>query len=140
MRDGDTIEIHPKYMKKVKHVKSGKIYIDNQNNIKIDADIVIDRQKLASDGIVVIVSQISRDDSMLITKPLVTSFGLVSDRQEKFLSNELTTILEKFLSNLKPHLLDNPRALEIDLKAVVRKHLYRKYKKYPLIVPSVFIL
>jgi len=77
---------------------------------------------------------------MLITKPLVTSFGLVSDRQEKFLSNELTTILEKFLSNLKPHLLDNPRALEIDLKAVVRKHLYRKYKKYPLIVPSVFIL
>jgi len=140
MKDGDQIEIHPKYIKKVKHVRTGKTFIDNQNNVEIESDIVIDRQKLASDGIVVIVAQISKEEAELITKPLVTSFGLISDRSERYLSNELTTLLENFLLNLKPHLLDHPRALENDLKAVVRKHLYRKYKKYPLIVPSVFVM
>jgi ribonuclease J len=140
MRDGDQIEIHPKYMKKVKHVRTGKTFIDNQNNVKIDTDIVIDRQKLATDGIVVLVAQLSKEDSELITKPMVTSFGLVSDKSEKYLSNELTVLLENFIQNLKPHLLDNPRALESDIKSVVRKHLYRKYKKYPLIVPSVFVM
>ena len=140
MRDGDQIEIHPKYMKKIRHVRTGKTFIDNQNNIKVENDIVIDRQKLASDGIVVIVAQISKDDNELITKPMVTSFGLISDKSEKYLANELITLLENFLENLKPHLLDHPRALESDLKSVVRKHLYRKYKKYPLIVPSVFVM
>jgi len=140
MKDGDQIEIHPKFIKKVKHVKSGKTFIDNQNNVKIDNNIVIDRQKLASDGIVVLVAQISKDESILITKPMVTSFGLVSEKSEKFLANELTNILETFIDNIKLHLLDNPKALESDLKNVVRKHLYRKYKKYPLIVPSVFIM
>lgn len=140
MRDGDQIELHPKYIKKVKHVKTGKTFIDNQNNIKIDTDIVIDRQKLATDGIVVVVAQVSKDDGALITKPMVTSFGLVSEKSEKFLAGELTDILDHFILSLKPHLLDNPRALEGDLKNVVRKHLYRKYKKYPLIVPSVFVM
>lgn len=140
MKDGDQIELHPKFIKKVKHVKSGKTFIDNQNNIKIEADIVMDRQKLALDGIVVLVAQISKDEHMLITKPMVTNFGLVSEKYEKHLATELTNILETFIDNLKPHLLDNPKALEHDLKNVVRKHLYRKYKKYPLIVPSVFVM
>ncbi len=140
MKDGDQIEIHPKYIKRVKHVRTGKTFIDNENNIKIDSDIVLDRQKLATDGIVVIVAQVSKDDSVLITKPLVTSYGLVSEKSERYLSNEITDVLEHFINNLKPHFFDNPRALESDLKNVVRKHLYRKYKKYPLIVPSVFVM
>jgi ribonuclease J len=140
MKDGDQIEIHPKYIKRVKHIRTGKVFIDNENNIKIDNDIVLDRQKLATDGIVVIVAQVSKDDSALITKPLVTSFGLVSEKNEKYLSHEMTEVLEHFIDNLKPQFFDNPKALETELKNVVRKHLYRKYKKYPLIVPSVFIM
>ncbi|HEY9203690.1 MAG TPA: ribonuclease J, partial [Sulfurimonas sp.] len=40
MNDGDTVEIAPKYMRKVKTVRTGKTYIDNQNNHKIEDDIV----------------------------------------------------------------------------------------------------
>ena len=42
--------------------------------------------------------------------------------------------------NLKEGHLENPKAMEHDLRQVVRKHIYRKMKKYPLIVPSVFIM
>ena len=51
-------EIAPKYMRKVKTVKTGKTYIDNQNNHQIEDDIVLDRQKLATDGIVMLVAQV----------------------------------------------------------------------------------
>jgi len=44
------------------------------------------------------------------------------------------------LLNLKPGLIENPKALENDLRQVVRKHIYRKMKKYPLIVPHVFVM
>jgi len=139
MGDGDTIEVTPKYMRKAKTVKSGKTYIDNQNNHMIADDVVVDRQKMASDGMVMIIAQVSKSDSRLISKPRVTSFGIVPDKQDKAFAQEMEDVLEHFLVNLKPGLIENAKAMESDLRAVVRKHIYRKMKKYPLIVPNVFI-
>jgi ribonuclease J len=140
MTDGDSVEISPKYMRRTKTVKTGKVYIDNQNNHQIENDIVIDRQKLASDGIVVIVAQVAEADSKMISKPHVTTFGLVADKNDKAFAKEMEDILEQYLLNLKPGLIENTRALENDLRQVVRKHIYRKMKKYPLIVPHILVM
>jgi ribonuclease J len=140
MNDGDCIEVGPKHMRKVKTVKSGKTYIDNQNNYQIEDDIVIDRQKMANEGVVMLIAQVSAADSHLISKPRVTSFGLVSDKQDKAFAKEMEDVLEHFLVNLKPGMIENPKAMENDLRQVVRKHIYRKMKKYPLIVPHVFVM
>ncbi len=139
MNDGDTVEIAPKFMRKVKTVKTGKTYIDNQNNHQIEDDIVLDRQKLASDGIVMIVAQVSAQNSKMIAKPKVTTFGIVADKQDKYFAKEMEDVLEHFLLHMKEGLIENSRALENDLRQIVRKHIYRKMKKYPLIVPHVFI-
>ena len=139
MNDGDTIEIAPKYMRKVKSVRTGKTYIDNQNNHKIDDDIIIDRQKLASDGVVMVVAQIDGQHSKMLSKPRVTTFGIVADKQDRYFAKEMEDILENFLINIKEGLIENTRALENDLRQVIRKHIYRKMKKYPLIVPHVFV-
>lgn len=140
MSDGDCIEVNTKMMRKAKTVKTGKTYIDNQNNHQIEDDIIIDRQKMAAEGMVVLVAQVSAADSHLLSKPLVTSFGLVADRHDKAFAAEMEDVLEHFLLNMKPGLIENPKALENDLRQVVRKHIYRKMKKYPLIVPHVFVM
>jgi len=140
MSDGDSIEVNTKMMRKAKTVKTGKTYIDNQNNHQIEDDIVIDRQKMASEGMVMLVAQVSAAESRLLSKPLVTSFGIVADRHDKAFAQEMEDVLEHFLINLKPGLIENPKALENDLRQVVRKHIYRKMKKYPLIVPHVFVM
>jgi ribonuclease J len=56
MEDGEQWEITPKRVRKVGKVKVGKIYIDNQINEQIENDVVIDRQKLATEGIIMIVA------------------------------------------------------------------------------------
>ena len=139
MTDGEQIEIAPKYMRKVKTVKTGKTYIDNQNNHEIEDDIVLDRQKLASEGIVMMVVQVSEQTGKMMDKPKVTTFGLVPDKKDKAFAKEMEEIVENFLLNMKPGMIGNPRTLEGDLRQVVRKHIYRKMKRYPLIVPTVFI-
>ncbi len=139
MTDGDQIEIASKYMRKVKTVKTGKTYIDNQNNRQIDDDIVLDRQKLASDGIVMLVAQVDAKHTKMQAKPKVTTFGIVADKQDKAFAKEMEDILENFLLHVKDGMIENPRALENDLRQIIRKHIYRKMKKYPLIVPHVLI-
>ncbi|MEN4053046.1 MULTISPECIES: ribonuclease J [Sulfurimonas] len=139
MTDGEQIEVAPKYMRKVKTVKTGKTYIDNQNNYEIEDDIILDRQKLANDGIVMIVAQVSEQTAKMMDKPKVTTFGIVADKRDKAFAKEMEDIIENFLINMKPGLIGNPKTLEGDLRQVVRKHIYRKMKKYPLIVPHIFI-
>jgi len=139
MTDGEQIEVAPKYMRKVKTVKTGKTYIDNQNNHQIDDDIILDRQKLASDGIVMMVIQVDAQHSKMQAKPKVTTFGIVADKQDKAFAKEMEDVIEHFLLHLKDGMLENTRALENDLRQIVRKHIYRKMKKYPLIVPHVLV-
>jgi len=139
MNAGEQVEVTPKYMKKVKTVKSGKVYIDNQLNHKISDDIVLDRQTMANEGVVMIVAQVNEDDRTLAQKAKVTSFGLVPDKQDKFFAKEIEDLLSTFLANVKPGIFKNSRLLEDELRKVVRKHCIRKYKKYPMIVPTVFV-
>ncbi|HEY9128539.1 MAG TPA: RNase J family beta-CASP ribonuclease [Sulfurovum sp.] len=140
MSDGDQVEITPKYLKKVKTVKSGKTYIDNQNNMTIENDVVLDRQKLAEDGIVNVVAQISQTNQKVLGKPVVTSHGLVAAKDDKKFAKEIEVLLETMLLNMKPEALKNHRDIENDIRSVVRKHVIRTKKRYPLIIPTIFIV
>ena len=140
MSDGDQVEITTKYLKKVKTVKSGKTYIDNQNNMTIENDVVLDRQKLAEDGIVNVVAQISQSNQKIVGKPVVTSHGLVPDKDDKKFAKEIEVLLETMLLNMKPEALKNHRDIENDIRSVVRKHVVRTKKRYPLIIPTIFII
>lgn len=139
MSDGEQIEVSPKYLKKVKTVKTGKVYIDNQLNHKIADDIVLDRQNMANEGVVMIVAQVNENDRTLATRARVTSFGLVPDRQDKAFAKEIEDLLSTFLQNARPGIFKNNRIFEDELRKVVRKHCIRKYKKYPMIVPTLFV-
>ena len=98
MSDGDQIEIATKYLKKVKTVKSGKSYIDNQNNKEIQADVVEDRQKLSNDGIVNISLQIDKSTKKLVGKPIVSSAGLVPAKEDKRFGHEIENLIEDILT------------------------------------------
>jgi ribonuclease J len=137
LSDGEQVEITPKFMKKVKTVKTGKTYIDNQNNVKIADDVVLDRQTMANEGMVMIVAQISISERKIVAAPKVMSFGLVDVRNEKYFAKEVEDMLEHFLTHAKEGILENNRLLEDELRKTVRKHCLRKYKKYPMIVPTI---
>jgi ribonuclease J len=139
LSDGEQIEITPKTLKKVKSVKTGKTYIDNQKNRKISNSIVMDRQTMANEGIVMIIAQICQADQKVDGPIKVASFGLVDAKQESYLAKELEDLLHHFLEHIKEGLLSNSRALEEELRKVVRKHCIRKYKKYPMIVPTLIV-
>jgi len=140
MSDGDQVEITPKYLKKVKTVKTGKTYIDNQNNMTIENDVVLDRQKLAEDGIVTIVAQIAQSNGKVVGKPVVYTHGLVPDKEDKKFAKEIEVLLETMLLNMKGEGLKDHIHIENEIRNAVRKHVIRTKKRYPLIIPTVFIV
>jgi len=140
MSDGDQVEITPKFIKKVKSVKTGKTYIDNQNNLTIENDVVLDRQKLAEDGIINVVAQIAQSDQKIVGKPVISTHGLVADKDDKKFAKEIEVLLETMLRNMKPEALKDHRNIENEIRSSIRKHVVRTKKRYPLIIPTIFIV
>ncbi|HEB9895282.1 TPA: ribonuclease J [Campylobacter jejuni] len=140
MSDGDQVELCQKYVKRIKTVKTGKVFVDNQINKQIADDVVIDRQKLADSGIVVIIAQIDKATKTLINKPRVFSYGLVADKHDHAFSKDMAEVLGQFFINVKDEVLNDPKFLENQIRQVLRKHIFRKIKKYPTIVPTIFVM
>ncbi|CAA6807436.1 MAG: Zn-dependent hydrolase, RNA-metabolising [uncultured Sulfurovum sp.] len=139
MSDGDQIEIATKYLKKVKTVKTGKSYIDNQNNKEIKADVVEDRQKLASDGIVNIAMQVNKETKKLIGKAVISSSGLVPEKEGKRFAHEIENIIDTFLINAEEKQTASPKVIQENIASIVRKFVVRTKKRYPIITPVIFM-
>ena len=140
MSDGDQIEISTKYLKKVKTVKTGKSFIDNQNNKEIKLDIIEDRQKLSIDGIVNISLQINKSTKKMLGKPVVSTHGLVPDKEDKRFAHEIENIIDTFLINADESKVASSKAIENELEGIVRKYIVRTKKRYPIITPVVFMV
>ena len=139
MSDGDQIEITTKYLKKVKTVKTGKSYIDNQNNKEIKSDVVEDRQKLSQDGIVNIAMQINKATKKLIGKVVVNSSGLVPNKESKRFAHEIENIIDTFLINAEEKQLASTNAIQKEIGGIVRKFVVRTKRRYPIINTVVFM-
>ncbi len=137
MEDGDQIEVNPNYLKKVRSVKNGKTFIDNQINRQIENDVVLDRQALAHDGIVIISARISKERKILETK--ISSYGLVADKEDKGFEKEMNETLEFLVKNFKTEGF-NAKNLENEVHNVFKRHIFKKVKKYPTIVPMIYVL
>lgn len=140
MSDGDQIEITPKYIKKVKTVKTGKRYIDNQSNHEIYADVVNDRQKLATEGIVNIVVQIDTQKGELAAKPVVSAHGLIANKESKKFESTIADLVTNHLKSSNIDKSANNRVIEEDIRTLVRKFILKQYKRYPFIIPTVFMV
>lgn len=137
MEDGDQIEVNPNYMRKVRSIKNGKIFIDNQINRQIDVDIIQDRQTLANEGVVFVSAQISKERKILSCR--ISSYGLVANKEDKGFEKEMGELLEFIIKNHKKENL-NAKNLEQEIALSFRKHIFKKVKKYPTIEAVVYVL
>ena len=137
MSDGEQIEINPKHMKKVKTVRSGKVFIDNQRNNKIDYSVVSDRQTMANDGMIVIFAHVDRNEKKLIGTLKINSFGLFGNKGEKYFIRDIEDMVEHFVHNANDDMLSKNKILENELQKIIKKYCVRKYRKYPLIVVNL---
>lgn len=136
MEDGDQIEVCPAYMKKIKSVKTGKLYIDNQLGKIIDNITVLDRQKLANDGIIIISMQMSKAENKVIDSLRIQTFGLLGDREERYFVKELDDAIKLYISTSKV----DSKSIENSLKMILRKIAFKKFKRYPTIILNIFFV
>ena len=137
MEDGDQIEIAHNYLRKVRSVKTGKIYIDNQINAFVANDVVLDRQNLAENGIVIVVVQIDKAKNAVIGKPRIQTMRIIANKDILSFNKEIEEFFSLFVKNCKKELYSSQKAMENEIRNALRKLMFKKTKRYPTIMPNV---
>lgn len=134
MEDGDQIEVNPGYIRKVRSIKSGKCYIDNQINRELDNIIVSERQNLAECGVMIANIFASAKEQKLLKDTKITTLGILNSKEQKDFDKEVENALEMYFKNVKKETLQNYKTLENEIRNMLRKILFKRLKKYPTIV------
>lgn len=135
MDHGHQIEVTQNYIKKVGSVKSGKVYIDNMANRRIDNKVIHQRQQIAQDGIITIIAKVDLNTKKLISNKVIVH-GMMGDREVPRLKKEIDELIILFLNNEKIKLKTN-NDVEREIHKAVKKHILRKTRTYPTISANV---
>ncbi|PAF49659.1 ribonuclease J [Helicobacter sp. 13S00401-1] len=137
MEDGDQIEVNPNYMRTVKHVKTGKGFIDNNTNKYIDSEVVSERNALSKDGIFILTLRFDNLNKEVLSHK-INVFGILNQKDEVAFGEECFEALLAHINVIKPFVLKDSKAFEADLFSFFRKLLFKKFKKYPAILINAF--
>lgn len=139
MEDGDQIEVNPSYIRKVRTIKSGKTYIDNQVNRHIDSNVVAERQALADCGVAILNVFVSLSEQKILKETSIITLGIVNIKDERDLCKEIEGAIEMYIKSAKKEVLENKKTLENEVRNIARKLLFKKLKKYPTIITNIFL-
>jgi ribonuclease J len=139
LSDGDVLEIRPDGAEVSGEVAAGYVYVDGNLIGDLDHIVLSERQKLASDGILIVVAVIDRKQKTLVKKPEVMSSGLMGPEptNSSLSADELNESVQDLVASLFGAESErlNWSSLRETLKEEVASHLYRETRRRPFILP-----
>ncbi len=135
--NGSQIELTAKTIKVNGTVESGDVMVDGTGVGDVGAVVLRDRKKMAEDGIVVVILNLSTLNGELLVEPEIVTRGFIYVKESADLLTELGEIT---MAALKPVL--RKRSHDVgEIKGVVRQaissYLFKSTKRSPMVIPVV---
>ena len=111
------------------------VYVDQISGEEVDSFVIRDRQKLATDGVVILMCEIDSSNGQLVESPNIVSRG-ISAQEAKEVSRNLTKEIRNTLSRKKQKVTDW-MYIRRAIGQVCEKYLFRNLRKRPLVLPVV---
>ena len=134
---GDVLEIDNESAKITGHVQTGAIYVDGLGVGDVGNVVLRDRQKLAEDGIVIIVMTFEKGTGQVLAGPDIISRGFVYVRESDILLEDSTEVLEDTLDNLFDRGVRDWSKIKNTLRDNLSDYLWKKTKRRPMILPII---
>ncbi|MCR4907853.1 MAG: ribonuclease J [Lachnospiraceae bacterium] len=112
------------------HVPTGSIFVDGLGVGDVGNIVLRDRQRLAEDGIVIIVLTLEKGTGQILAGPDIVSRGFVYVRDSDIL-------LEEALDDLAEKRITDWGKIKNTMRDVLSDYLWKKTKRRPMILPII---
>lgn len=118
-----------------KKVEIKHVYVDEVSGEELENFVIRDRERLAREGVIIVMTEIKESDGQLATKPEVIARGsYLTDTTE--VSESLADEIEKILS-MHNEKVTNWFHVRRSIGETAEKFLYKKLRTRPLVLPVV---
>ncbi len=118
-------------------VQAGSVLVDGFGIGDVGNVVLRDRKHLAQDGLLVVVMTISKDEGTLLAPPEIISRGFVYVKENDAIMEEVKKIIVNHLEKVHSKKSVEMATIKSDLRNALRKYLYEKTKRSPMILPVV---
>lgn len=134
-QNGDKIEVTKEYAKITGKVNSGDILIDGLGVGDIGSKVIKDRQQLSEDGIVIVAYSIDKKKGKIVGGPELSTKGVVYHKDSEDIAKEALDILKDKIKENKHYEGKEWSELKNNIRDVLSRLFYEKFKRNPIILP-----
>lgn len=116
-------------------IATKNVYVDQLSGEEVEGFVLRDREKLAKDGVLIIMIEVSAADGQMVNTPDIIARGILPKE-----TGTLTTSLNRELKGLlskKRGRITNWVHIRRQIEEVASKHVYHKLRRRPLVLPIV---
>ncbi len=118
-----------------KKLQLKNVYVDQISGEEVESFVLMDRQKIAKEGIVVVIAEVDGQSGRLAEKPNIVVRGL-TPAEASDLSVSLVKELTRSLSG-KGQPITNWIHFRKTIGQISEKYIYKNLRKHPLVLPIV---
>lgn len=134
---GNVIEVNRSGIRKSGTVISGQIFVDGLGVGDVGNIVLRDRKHLSQDGILTVVVTLSKDNKTIVAGPDIISRGFVYVRESEGLIDEAREIVRNTLLECEEKNITDWATLKSNVRDELRRYLYEKTKRKPMILPII---
>ena len=118
-------------------VASGQVFVDGLGVGDVGNIVLRDRRQLSSDGILIVVVTINKQNGTVLAGPDIVSRGFVYVRESERLMEESREKVKAVLEELESQGVKEWGALKSSVRETLSRYLYEKTKRRPMILPII---
>ena len=134
---GDIIETNGNTIKIVGEAPAGRVLVDGLGVGDVGSVVLRDRQRLAQDGLIIVVIGIDRAEDEIVSGPELISRGFVYVKESEPMMEAARKRLEEVIERLTPAEVHDWSTLKSKLREALSDYIFRETKRSPMILPII---
>lgn len=137
MRSGDVLELNDDGAAITDKVQTGAILVDGLGVGDVGNIVLRDRQRLAEDGILIVVLTLEKYGNQVLAGPDIVSRGFVYVRESEDLMEEARAVINDALDECMDKNITDWGKIKNIMKDSLSDFLWKKTKRNPMILPII---
>lgn len=137
LSSGDVLELDEERAEVTGRVTVGNIMVDGNGVGDVGNIVIRDRQRMADDGIIIIVMTLDSVTGLVLDGPDIVSRGFVYVRNSEALMEEMQRVVDEKMEHIMDRRVTDWSKIKTEVKDVVGEFVWKETKRRPMILPII---
>ena len=137
LSSGDVLELDEESAEVTGRVTVGNIMVDGNGVGDVGNIVIRDRQRMADDGIIIIVMTLDSVTGLVLDGPDIVSRGFVYVRNSEALMEEMQRVVDEKMEHIMDRRVTDWSKIKTEVKDVVGEFVWKETKRRPMILPII---